>query len=298
MIISGEKLQIFNSKNSIAFSAGKIGQNKNSYITGENNSFFQIFNILDKSNLNNKELETYIAGKNNFAIGVGNGGGTEKLKTSKNTKNSTILSIFDPGNSETLVNIGILGTVSNSAIIGSVNFQICYTGVIKGINIPTSQITTNSVTVGAKSSTFINVHNSILLGGKWNRIEVACDSVIVGGYLNRIDGFTISNTTKDTSQCIAKRSVILGGNNHKVTKKGIIDGTIIIGGTSSNSLASDGACGDKVFLPNLDSCDKFSVYSAKFSTKFDGITSKTGTTVTLLNSITVCNGIVIAIDPP
>ena len=223
--------------------------------------------------------------KNNFAISVGRyPDGTEKFETSENTQNSSILSILSTNSQPN--SISILGTVSNSAIIGSGQARICYAAITKGTNLPRSPITRNSVIVGACSSFLINACNSNILGGNYNSIVVACDSVIVGGYSNRIDGFTLSNSNNDSTWCIAKRSVILGGENHFITSKLTARGTIIIGGSSSN-ITSDGVCAAVVSLPNLDSCDKFSVYSS--GVKYDGCTGAKSS----ISSITVCNGILI-----
>lgn len=285
MIISGENLKICESRNSIAFSAGKIDQGKESCISGENNSFFQIF----RNGSGDRDSPTNIMGKNNFAISVGRcPDGTEKFETSKYTQNSSILSLVSGSNGIQITSI--LGTVSNSAIIGSGEARICYAAITKTTKLPRSPITRNSVIVGACSSFLINACNSNILGGNYNSIVVACDSVIVGGYSNRIDGFTLSNLNNDSTWCIAKRSVILGGENHFITSKSTQRGTIIIGGSSSN-ITSNGVCADAVFLPNLDSCDKFSVYSS--GVKYDGITGTNST----ISSITVCNGILISWTP-
>ena len=269
MIISGERIQIIGSRNSIAFSAGKFGNNYFKQIRGENNSLFQIFINYNIS----RPGDPYILGKNNFAMSVGRytvAGGVEFLYTSKNTKNSSVLSL---GRGDTTT---IKGTVSNSAIIGNSSI-VYYTNVT---TLPQSPITENSVIISQNSS-LINACNSNILGGKSNSIKVACDSVIVGGYSNRIDGFTISNSLNQPTFCISKRSVILGGHNNLIFEKGTVRGSIIIGGSFSCM------CSDKVLLPNLDSCDKFSVYSS--GVKYDGCTGAKSS----ISSITVCNGILI-----
>jgi len=261
MVISGHNLNLIDTRNSIAFSSGKLGGDTT--VLGDNNSIFQIV-----CGGFERFISMYLAGKNNSIMGVD--GDTKIQKIFKNTCNSNILSLND--------NSIITGTVSNSSIIGP--SSIFYRTELN--NLPRSLVTCNSVIVGQYGS-LNNTYNSNILGGSLNRIEVANSSVIIGGHTNTIDGFTISDSNNCSDWCRSKNSVILGGHHHSLLRKGDEWG-VIIGGSHSYSN------GGQSLVPNLDSCDKFSAYSSSTGVKHDGISGSKST----LTSITVCNGILIA----
>jgi hypothetical protein len=195
---------------------------------------------------------------------------------SKQHKESGIVGIYTP-------KISVMtGNVSNSSVIGGSNI-FCKSGFKEG-SLTRTNTTDNSVIIGQKSY-LSDTSNSSILGGTENRIEVACNSVIVGGYANVIDGFVLANTTKQPLFLVAKNSVILGGYNNCITSKDGIT-TVIIGGSHSTTCQG-------VLVPNLDSCDKFSVFSPPFA-KCDGITG----TKAALTCICVCKGILIGWNGP
>lgn len=158
----------------------------------------------------------------------------------------------------------------------------CENNVVKG-----NQLLNSAIIGGNLHNMEPSTINSAIIGGCCHRTSQSFNSVIIGGGCNFIDGFTDADLIGIVSFVGFSQSAIIGGYKNCLRSKPGGKNQVIIGGCQNNSNLSD-----SVAVQNVALYCCLSYYNFNTSTCSPGLSSCIASTI---NSITVCNGIIINI---